>query len=208
MNSERHITYETKLGSAHMGKVELKELKKLGNKIRSLRKGRGFTLQDISDDAGCTKAYISQIEKGVVSPSISMLKRIATALGVRLVDLFLVPGEEDDEVVVRRGEGFKIKYPKGDASLCMLVKNLDGKNMQPLLKRLDPKSGSDGLYAHNGSQEFGYVISGEFDLMVEDKVYRLRQGDSFYFNSNRPHGFINKGEKPAEIVWVIGPPTY
>jgi transcriptional regulator with XRE-family HTH domain len=136
------------LGIEDMGTIELKEL---GNKIRSLGKGRGFTLQGIGDDAGCTKAYISQIEKGVVSPSISMLKRIATALGISPLDLFLVPGEEDDEVVVKRGEGFKKKYPRGDASLSMLVKNLDGKNMQPLLKRLDPKSGSDGLYAHNGS---------------------------------------------------------
>ena len=191
-----------------MGTIELKELKELGHKIRSLRKSRGFTLQDIGDAAGCTKAYISQIEKGVVSPSISVLKRIATALGIRLVDLFIVPGEEDDEVVVKRGEGFKIKYPRGDASLSMLVKNLDGRNMQPLLKRLDPKAGSDGLYAHNGSQEFGYVVSGEFDLMIEDKVYRLSEGDSFYFNSSRPHGFINNGEEPAEIVWVISPPTY
>ena len=191
-----------------MGTVELKELKELGHKIRSLRKSRGFTLQDIGDSAGCTKAYISQIEKGVVSPSISVLKRIATALGVKLVDLFLGPGEEDEEVVVKRGEGFKIKYPRGDASLSMLVKNLDGRNMQPLLKRLDPKTGSDGLYAHNGSQEFGYVVSGEFDLMIEDKVYRLREGDSFYFHSSRPHGFINNGEAPTEIVWVISPPTY
>jgi len=191
-----------------MGTIDLKELKELGHKIRSLRKSRGFTLQDIGDSAGCTKAYISQIEKGVVSPSISVLKRIATALGIRLVDLFLVPGEKDDEVVVKRGEGFKIKYPRGDASLSMLVKNLDGRNMQPLLKRLDPKTGSDGLYAHNGSQEFGYVVSGEFDLLIEDKVYPLREGDSFYFNSNRPHGFINNGEAPAEIVWVISPPTY
>ena len=191
-----------------MGTIELKELKELGHKVRSLRKSRGFTLQDIGDSAGCTKAYISQIEKGVVSPSISVLKRIATALGIRLVDLFIVPGEENDEIVVKRGEGFKIKYPRGDASLSMLVKNLDGRNMQPLLKRLDPKTGSDGLYAHNGSQEFGYVVSGEFDLMIEDKVYRLREGDSFYFNSSRPHGFINNEEVPAEIVWVISPPTY
>jgi len=191
-----------------MGTIELKELKELGQKIRSLRKSRGFTLQDIGGSAGCTKAYISQIEKGVVSPSISVLKRIATALGIRLVDLFIVPGEENDEIVVKRGEGFKIKYPRGDASLSMLVKNLDGRNMQPLLKRLDPKAGSDGLYAHNGSQEFGYVVSGEFDLMIEDKVYRLREGDSFYFNSSRPHGFINNEEVPAEIVWVISPPTY
>ncbi|MFH2120391.1 MAG: cupin domain-containing protein [Pseudomonadota bacterium] len=191
-----------------MGIEKLKELQELGNKIRSLRKSRKFTLQDIGNAAGCTKAYVSQIENGVVSPSISVLKRIATALEIRLVDLFIIPGAEEDDVVTKRGEGFRIKYPRGDASLSMLVKNLDGRNMQPLLKRLDPKMGSDGFYVHNGSQEFGYVVSGKFDLMIEDKVYSLSEGDSFYFNSNRPHGFINNSEEPAEVVWVISPPTY
>jgi quercetin dioxygenase-like cupin family protein len=80
--------------------------------------------------------------------------------------------------------------------------------MEPLIKILKPKEGSDGLYSHNGSQEFGYVLSGEFDLMIEENVYTLRKGDSFYFNSNRPHGFVNNGEEVAEILWVISPPTY
>jgi hypothetical protein len=116
MNSGKHITYEAQLGSEDMGTIELKELKKLGNKIRSLRKGRGFTLQDIGNDAGCTKAYN--------------------------------------------------------------LTNREGRS-QP------------------------------FDLYAEeDRNGPLRQGDSFYFISCRPHGFINNLEKSAEIVWVIGPPTY
>ncbi len=191
-----------------MGSEKLKELEQLGKVIRSMRKSRKFTLQDIGKAAGCTKAYVSQIENGVVSPSISVLKRIATALGVKLVDLFLVPGVEEDTVVIKRDEGARIKYPQEGASLFLLAKNLEGKNMEPLLKRLDPKAGSEGLYAHLGSQEFGYVISGKFDLMVEDKVYSLSEGDSFYFDSSQSHGFINNSEEPAEVIWVISPPTY
>jgi quercetin dioxygenase-like cupin family protein len=142
-----------------------------------------------------------------VSPSISVLKSIANALGVKIVDLFTVDGGED-HVIVRNGEGCEIKYPRGDASITLLVRNLEGKNMEPLLKVLEPKTGSDGLYSHTGSQEFGYVLSGAFDLMIEENVYTLRKGDSFYFNSSRPHGFINNGEEDALILWVISPPTY
>ncbi len=185
-----------------------KELEELGRTIRSLRQTRRLTLLDVGEAAGCTKAYVSQIERGVVSPSISVLKRLATALGIRLVDLFLVPEAGEDNVVTRKGEGVTIKYPKEGAFLSLLVKNLEGRNMEPLLKRLDPKTGSDGLYAHAGSQEFGHVISGSFDLMVDDKIYTLSIGDSFYFDSSRLHGFINNGKEPAEILWVISPPTY
>ena len=189
------------------GISELTELKILGGKIRALRQSRGFKLYDLAERAGCTSSYISQIEKGTVSPSISVLKNIANSLGVKLVDLFTVDGAEDN-VITRNGEGCEIKYPRGDASITLLVKNLDGKNMEPLLKVLEPKTGSDGLYSHNGSQEFGHVLSGEFDLMIEENVYTLKKGDSFYFNSSRPHGFVNNGEEDALILWVISPPTY
>jgi transcriptional regulator with XRE-family HTH domain len=169
---------------------------------------RQFKLHDLAERAGCTTPYISQIEKGSVSPSIAVLKSIANALSVKLVDLFIVDDDSPDDVVVRAGMGAQIKYPKGNASLSLLTKNLDGKNMEPLLKVLPPDAGSDGLYSHSGSQEFGYVLSGQFDLLVEDKVYTLNDGDCFYFNSSRPHGFVNNSGKDAFVLWVISPPTY
>jgi transcriptional regulator with XRE-family HTH domain len=183
-------------------------LKILGGKIRTLRLSRHFKLRDLAERAGCTTPYISQIEKGNVSPSISVLKSIANALGVRLVDLFVVDDQSPDDVVVRAGQGAKIKYPRGDASLSLLTKHLDGKTMEPLLKVLPPGAGSDGLYSHSGSQEFGYVLSGEFNLLIEDNVFTVKAGDSFYFNSSRPHGFVNNGSNDALILWVISPPTY
>ena len=80
--------------------------------------------------------------------------------------------------------------------------------MEPLLAQFEPGAGSNGLYSHSGGQEFGYIVSGEIDLMIEDKVFKLKKGDSFYFDSTRPHGYVNNGKEVAEIIWVISPPTY
>lgn len=157
---------------------------------------------------GCTSGYISQIEKGTSSPSIATLKKLATALEVKLVDFFLEEEEIDERIVIRNGEGFEIKYPQGDASIFLLVKKLSVRTMEPLLARFEPGSGSHGLYSHSGGQEFGFVICGELDLMIEDKVFKLKKGDSFYFDSTRLHGYINNGEEVAEVIWVISPPTY
>lgn len=137
-----------------------------------------------------------------------MLKRIASALGIRLVDLFLAADEPTDELVIRRNEGFEIEYPRGDASIFLLLKNLEGKNMEPLLAKFSPKSGSEGLYAHGGGQEFGYVLSGELDLTVGERTYNLKKGDAFYFNSTRLHGYMNPSDEITEVLWVISPPTY
>lgn len=164
-------------------------------------------MRDLAKKVGCTAGYISQIEKGVSSPSIATLKKMATSLEIKLVDFFL---EEDigEDIVIRNGEGFEIKYPQGDASIFLLVKKLSGRNMEPLLARFEPGSGSHGLYSHGGGQEFGFVVTGELDLMVDDNVFKLRKGDSFYFDSTRPHGYVNNGDEVSEVIWVISPPTY
>ncbi|WP_175221031.1 MULTISPECIES: helix-turn-helix domain-containing protein [Burkholderia] len=61
---------------------------RLGSKIRNLRKRLDKTLEDVATASGLSKGYMSQVERGYASPSLSSLTRIATALGVA-VDYFL-----------------------------------------------------------------------------------------------------------------------
>jgi transcriptional regulator with XRE-family HTH domain len=161
----------------------------------------------LAERVGCTSGYISQIEKGKANLSIATLKKVATALEVKLVDFF-IEDDEGEDIVIKKGKGFEIQYPQGDASIFLLVRKLSGRNMEPLLARFEPNSGSHGLYSHAGGQEFGFVVTGELDLTVEDNVFQLKKGDSFYFDSARPHGYVNNGKEISEVIWVISPPTY
>ena len=172
-----------------------------------MRNSRKLTQTSLAEKVGCSVGYISQLEKDTVSPSIAVLKKIAVALDVRLVDFFLEP-DQKEEIVTKSGRGFEIKYPQGDVSIYLLVRDLEGKYMEPLVARFEPNSGSNGLYSHSGGHEFGYVVSGELDLMVEDKTYKLTKGDSFYFDSRRQHGYANRSKQVSEVIWVISPPTY
>jgi len=127
---------------------------------------------------------------------------------MRLVDFFL---EEQDEeaVVIKKMSASKLGTLKSDASIFMLTKRLSGHLMEPLIARFEPGSGSRGQYSHGlGGEEFGYVISGQLYLMIEDKEYILEEGDSFYFKSTKPHGYTNKSDRVTEVMWVISPPTY
>ncbi len=64
------------------------DLKKLGHKIRFLRQGKEWTLSDLADKSGITKAYLSDLENGVAGkPNIQYMFAIATALGVTLDEL-------------------------------------------------------------------------------------------------------------------------
>ncbi len=187
------------------------EIEEIGNKIKIIRKNKNLTIRKLASLVGCSNGYISQLEKGNVTPSITILKKISNALGIKLVDFFLEEQDEqnEDEGLIRKNERFEIRYPQSDASIFMLTKRLTGRSMEPLLARFEPGSGSRGQYSHGlGGEEFVYVISGQLHLMIEDKEYLLEEGDSFYFKSSKPHGYTNKSDRITEVIWVISPPTY
>lgn len=179
----------------------------ISDKLRALRKSKKMTLKDVADRAGCTSAYISQLEKGRANPSIATLKKIASVFNVRIIDFFLDNDDEEDEVVVRKNQRVKMGFNMGSAVIESLVKTTENKRMQALYNRIRPGGGSNGEYTHEG-EEFGIVLAGELELTVDDSVYYIKEGDSFYFPSTKPHGFYNRGERDAIVIWVTSPPSF
>ncbi len=179
----------------------------ISEKLRALRKSRKMTLKEVADGAGCTGAYISQLEKGRANPSIATLKRIASVFDVRIIDFFLDDEEKEDEVVLRKDQRATMGFNMGYAIIESLVRNTKNKRMQALLNKIRPGGGSNGEYTHEG-EEFGIVLAGELELTVGEGVYYVKEGDTFYFPSTKPHGFYNRGEKEASVIWVISPPSF
>jgi quercetin dioxygenase-like cupin family protein len=80
--------------------------------------------------------------------------------------------------------------------------------MESHLFRIAPGAGSGEPYAHEG-EEFLYILRGKLEISLDEgKPYRLRAGDSFYFESNIPHRWLNPGKREACVLWVNIPPTF
>jgi DNA-binding XRE family transcriptional regulator len=62
-------------------------LRKLGNKIRQLRRGRGMTQEILAQASDLSVAYVSLIERGSRNPAFTTLAVIARALGVPLSEI-------------------------------------------------------------------------------------------------------------------------
>jgi DNA-binding NtrC family response regulator len=60
----------------------------IGRSIRELRKGRGLTLKQMSRRTNLSVSLLSQIERAESSASVSSLFKVATALDVRITELF------------------------------------------------------------------------------------------------------------------------
>lgn len=181
----------------------------LGGRLRELRKARSMTLQALAEKAGLSVGFLSQLERNQASPSVRALNALAQALDVSIHWFFPDPEEEQDldaDIIVRSGRRRAIRFDTGikDELLCP---NLTGQ-LEMLICTLQPGASSDEeLYSHKG-EEAGYVASGRLELTVEEKTYDLEKGDSFHFDSNRPHRYRNPGSEITTVIWAMTPPHY
>ncbi len=166
-----------------------------------------MTLKQLASRAGCTDAYLSQLERGRANPSITTLKKIAEALRVKVVDFFLESEREENDVVLGEQERVNINFKQGDAKIQMLVRNIRNKRMQPFYTTIEPGGGSKGYYSHIG-EECGIVLQGRLEIDRNGKVYSVKKNESFYFSSQEPHSWTNPGKKRTVVIWVVSPPTF
>ncbi|RLB04919.1 MAG: Cro/Cl family transcriptional regulator [Deltaproteobacteria bacterium] len=178
----------------------------LGGKIRTLRKERGLTLGELAQRVSCSPSFISQVERGKVSPSIATLKQIANVLKVNIVDFFL-PTDELESVVMGEGERVEISLKRWKAKISLLVKSTQGKRMQPFYTVIKPGGGSLGLYNHEG-EEFGIVLKGKLEINLNGTHYLVKENESFYYSSQIPHSWSNPTDEETVVVWVVSPPTW
>lgn len=88
------------------------QLESLGSFIRERRKAAEYSLRDLADKAKVSNPYLSQIERGLHTPSVRVLKAIAAALNVSaetlLVQAGLLEGNADDTAVASVEDALRV----------------------------------------------------------------------------------------------------
>jgi transcriptional regulator with XRE-family HTH domain len=177
----------------------------VGTKVRHTRRLRGLTLKEVADQAGCSESLLSKIENGRTIPSIKMLQRLASALGLTVGKFFAQ--ESNPELVMRAAKRMKFETNGNGDKLEPLAHNSGSNLLECYLHHVVPGSGPGGTFQHEG-EEFGYVLEGEIELVVSGRKYTVAKGDSFCFRSERPHSWTNKGKVTARVLWICSPPTF
>jgi transcriptional regulator with XRE-family HTH domain len=181
---------------------------RVGAEIRGLRKARKLTLTQLAAASGLSVGYLSMVEREQAMPSIKSLLTIAHALGVTIGWFFEADAvrPQDRGLVVRRSRRRRIDFSAGIVDE-LLSPSLKG-NLELVLCRLAPGASSgEEPYSHAG-EEAGMVVRGRLELWVDGRSAVLETGDSFGFESTRPHRYRNPGSDETEIVWAITPPSY
>lgn len=176
----------------------------LGIQIRQRRRTKDFTLAELSDRSGLSVGLLSQIERGISSPSLKSMTQICSALGIPVSWLF-DSGSSDKPaergLVVRRSSRKSLDLGTFGVTKELLSPDIGGE-MQIYLVTIRP-GGHSGpeTYTHRG-EEGGLVLAGTLELTVDDRIVVLYEGDSFRFSSSLPHRFANPGDTQSSVVWA------
>ncbi len=143
----------------------------LGLKMRQIRKVRGLSLQSVAKRAGVSIGLVSQIERGLTSPSIRSLRQLGAALDVPVERFFgdAEAPEPDDGDIVVHPRNRRVLDLKGKGIIKELL-NPPGTNSLALMIVVVEPGGSSGneFYDHEGD-EAGLVLAGKIELWVGDR---------------------------------------
>ena len=174
----------------------------LGRRLRQLRLQKALSLTSVADAVGISAGFLSALERSQMSASVATLRKLARFHGLNILDFF--GASSSHRPVVRPGERKRLEAGPG---VRMELLAWGDRMMEPHLFRVAPGAGSGDSYTHEG-EEFLYLLQGELKIALEEDEYRLRPGDSFYFESSTPHRWTNPSRKEALILWINTPPTF
>src|SRR3954451_6514588 len=177
------VTEARTAGEASAGSTATVEVD-LGARIRALRLARHQTLRQLAARAAVTESFLSQVERGVASPSIASVQRISRALDTSIADLFAA--DETAGTVVRVHDRRKIVYQGLGAIDEFLTRGTDGR-LQVIYSTIQPGGGTgDEAYTHDSDEEVVVVLEGALDLWVGPEHYHLETGDAVTHSSRVP----------------------
>ncbi|WP_442600552.1 helix-turn-helix domain-containing protein [Paenibacillus sp. KN14-4R] len=178
----------------------------LGKTIANYRKNKNYTIKQLSEITNVTSSMISQIERGLSSPSLNTLRVIADALEVPLFSLFteFVPTKN---LITRANSRKKVIFTSNNWEYSLLSPDLSG-SIEMVLMKLPPGSQSAEKPMRHIGEEVAYVLTGEVVLFIGDDVETLFDGDSVKIPPGVEHKWENKSENEATVIFAITPPTF
>jgi XRE family transcriptional regulator, regulator of sulfur utilization len=174
---------------------------RVAENLRAQRKRRAMSLDELAQLTGVSRAALSQIETRKTNPTISVLWKIASGLGIAFADLI---GETRAELaVLRRGEAQPLRSMDGKFESRPLMPASGIPQVEMYELRLAARARHVSEPHGPGTREIVVVLSGAMRMTVGDHSDDLGPGDSVVFDANKPHVYENSGGSEARYHNVI-----
>lgn len=161
----------------------------IGNNLKEIRTRRDLSLDNVARLTGVSKAMLGQIERGQSSPTISTLWKIATGLKVSFSSL--IEEENEDLKIINQEEINPIIEDNERMRLYPIFPFDANKGFEIFTIELEPGCNHISTPHNEGVEEYIIVTEGEIEMKINDKLYKLKKGNSIRFMGNRPHEYNN-----------------
>jgi DNA-binding XRE family transcriptional regulator/quercetin dioxygenase-like cupin family protein len=191
-------------------------LDSFGRRLRQEREGRALSLRELARRIGVSPSLVSQIERGLVTPSVGTLWSIASELNLTLDELF--NSSERSTVqsppptasengpagpILRHDNRKRIRLAGGVVWERLTAQPDETVDFLHVVYEVGAEScPTDSLFRHGG-KEYAYILSGRLGLQIGFETYELGPGDSVSFNALSPHRLWAIGSTPAVAIWAV-----
>jgi transcriptional regulator with XRE-family HTH domain len=189
-------------GLLHPSRNGRNEQPSIGPRLRKLRLQRGESLSTVAKALHISVGFLSNLERSQSGASVGITHKLTKYYGMNILDFFSPTPADKPRVTARER-----RVLHGGQGVQMELLAWGKITMEPHLFRVAPGAGSVESYSHEG-EEFLFVTKGQLTIFLEEQEYKLRTGDSFYFQSPTPHRWLNPGKTAAQILWINTPPTF
>ena len=172
----------------------------IGDKIRRLRVAKQLTQEELANRCELSKGFISQLENDLTSPSIATLIDILDILGTNLTEFF--SEDTNEKIAFSKDDMFETENEELKYNLMWLVPNAQKNEMEPIMITLEPGGRYIEEEPHEG-EEFGYVLAGIIFLHLGERTYKVKKGESFYYQARENHYISNAGKPLQKLFGLV-----
>jgi len=174
----------------------------VGAHVRELRKRMRLSLRAFAAVTGFSASFVSQLERGLVSPSLHSMEKVAAALGTTLGGFFAAVGEGGGGLVVRARERKALNSAWSHAQIEALLPAAGERRQEPMLVTLR-RGGRSGKHpvAHP-TEEFAFVLEGRLTLRLGPDDHTLEAGDAVVLRAGELRLWANPGKRRARVLIV------
>ena len=177
----------------------------LGEQLRRLRDDRGLSLRALASEDDVTASFLSQVERGLSSPSLATLRQLAAFFEVPVFQLLVE--YEVNRPVVRADERVTISLPDSPMSVELLSSGT-ARAIEMFVVRVDTPNVNLYRRLATPSEECVHVVSGTLSIEFGGDTYTLTAGDSATYDSASLTSIMSIDDKELVLIVAVTPPSF
>jgi transcriptional regulator with XRE-family HTH domain len=172
--------------------------------LRQSRRQRQLSIRELALKTGLSVGMVSQIERGLSTPSLRSLRLLANTLDVPISWFFPDSAQAQIErrYIVRSDQRRRLNVPHvGVVQEVVSPPDPGAIEIYEIVLEPGASSGPE-TYSHEG-EKAGLVLTGMLAIQLDGDEYVLEAGDSFRFPSTLLHRFANASESETRLIWIV-----